>query len=160
MRDDGMSPFGDGAVHTGENAVSQQHSEEACDDVAPSGASSSLQASVVPHFPEGTPFRVLSSAPGEIRLEFILPEYTLEEFRDNSGNLWQRILLDGSESLDVQGSPSLPVYRVSYGSRPDADVSLQLLDTEVVMIKGVIPPPGIGPLLYGEESAPSPVSLG
>ena len=151
MRDDGMSPFGDGAGHTGENAVSQQHSEEACDAVAPSGASSSLQASVVPHFLEGTPFRVLSSAPGEIRLEFILPEYTLEEFRDNSGHLWQRILLDGSESLDVQGSPSLPVYRVSYGSRPGADVSLQLLDTEVVMIKGVVPPPSIGPLLYGEE---------
>ena len=46
-------------------------------------------------------------------MEFILPEYKLEEFRDNSGHLWQRILLDGSESLDVQGSPSLPVYRVS-----------------------------------------------
>ena len=101
MHDDGMSPFGGGAVHTGENAVSQQHSEEACDAVAPSGASSSLQASVVPHFLEGTPFRVLSSAPGEIRMEFILPEYTLEEFRDNSGHLWQRILLDGRDRKSV-----------------------------------------------------------
>ncbi|MGN0866898.1 MAG: C25 family cysteine peptidase [Oligosphaeraceae bacterium] len=107
------------------------------------------------------PFRILSSTPSQVVLEFVLPDYSLVEETDEEGRVWSALQVEGTPLRNCIGQPQVPWFSLPYGTLPGAEVSVEWRAEGVEVRAAAWPRPGTGPRLSSEprDSSTTPLSL-
>ena len=83
--------------------------------------------------------RVVSTSAGSVTVEFTIPDPSVMPIEAEGSERLSRIFVKGFYSLDVEGSPILPVRRFFFAVGASENVRLDVLEEESYFMGGVLP---------------------
>ncbi|OQY39860.1 MAG: hypothetical protein B6226_00990 [Candidatus Cloacimonetes bacterium 4572_65] len=84
----------------------------------------------------GGAFQVVEENESYLRIEFILPEYSIEKI-ENGNRIVDRIIISDGELLCEEGAPQLPYFAEALGLPVDGNLELNILSKSSKIIKNV-----------------------
>ncbi len=97
--------------------------------------------------------RVVSTSAGSVTVEFTIPDPSVMPIEAEGSERLSRIFVKGFLSLDVEGSPILPVRRFFFAIGASGNVRLDVLDEESYFLGGVLPAVALEKGTLGDERA-------
>jgi hypothetical protein len=83
--------------------------------------------------------RVVSTSPGSVTVEFVIPDPSVTSIETEGAERLSKVLLNGFFSLEVEGSPILPVRRFFFAVTSPENVRMDVLEEESFFMSGVLP---------------------